>query len=112
MNQLLMDMFQLVDDRKAQDIIGIDFKNEHPMYDYFIIATAINEPMMIAIVDRVVKKCKELDILNYHIEGRGSEWVLIEVEGIVIHLFLPNTRLFYRLEQLFESDRKIDFYAI
>ena len=72
------------DDKKATDIILIDLTEASDVCDYFLIATANNRPQLDAVV-----------------EGKArSSWVLLDYGTLVCHIFLPETRDFYRLERL------------
>ena len=69
--------------------------------DYFVIATANNERQMKAIADELQKQLKKHSTLPLGVEGTPeSGWVLMDYNGVIVHLFSPAMRDFYRLEQL------------
>ena len=71
--------------------------------DYFVIATTDNERQMKAIGDEIQKQLKKQSILPLGVEGTpASGWVLMDYNGVIVHLFSPAMRDFYRLEKLWE----------
>lgn len=96
-------MVATLEDNKAEDIIVVDLKNKTDIADYMIIATGRSSKHVSSTADNIIEKVKELD-LNYHIEGMpNSEWVLIDLMDIIIHLFSKEKRQLYALEQLWQS---------
>lgn len=104
---MIRNIYDLVDSKKAEDITVIDFKNHHPLYDYFIIATVANDKMAAAVVKVLGDYAKENSI-NTRVEGKNSEWTLIDLSDVVVHLFTPQSRQFYSLERLFDSSFVVD----
>jgi len=91
-----------LEDNKAEDIVVIDLNGKTDIAEYMIIATGRSSKHVSSTADHIIKKVKELD-LNYHIEGMpNSEWVLIDLMDIIIHLFSKEKRQLYALEQLWQ----------
>jgi ribosome-associated protein len=90
------------DDKKATDIMLLDLSGQSDVCDYFLICTAANAHLMDAVVEDVVEKVKKnTGIKPFSVEGRaGSKWVLLDYGSLVVHVFQPETRDFYRLEKL------------
>ena len=76
--------------------------------DYFIIATANSNTHVRALADEVEYQLEEAGIMPDHIEGRSTGWVLLEYAGVVVHVFLEESRNYYNLERLWEDGTKID----
>ncbi len=96
-------------EKKGEDIKVLDMRNlEAAVANYFIICTGNSHPQVDALADSVdefVKKSTGENPLG--IEGReNSEWILIDYSDVVVHIFLPETRTFYKLENLW-SDANI-----
>lgn len=90
------------DDKKATDIVLIDLAEATDVCDFFLICTAANRPQLDAVVESVEEKvrtnCGEKPMA---VEGRaGSNWVLIDYGSVVVHVFKPEVRDFYRLDRL------------
>jgi len=90
------------DDKKATDILVLDLSGLSDVCDYFLICTAQNRPQMDAIVDGIREKvAKNCELHPISSEGRqGSSWVLIDYGAIVVHVFRPESREYFRLEKL------------
>jgi ribosome-associated protein len=93
----------LISDKKGADVLLLDTRPVSFLADYFVIATADNERQMKAIADDIQKQLKKDSILPLGVEGKpDSGWVLLDYNGVIVHLFNPAMRDFYRLEQLWE----------
>lgn len=72
--------------------------------DYFIIATADNDRQLKAIGDDIQKQLKKHKVLPLGVEGTPeSGWILLDYNGVIVHLFSSALRDFYQLEQLWEK---------
>lgn len=90
------------DDKKATDIVLIDLIGTTDVTDYFLICTGANNRQVDAIVDEVREKVqKNCGVRPSSTEGReGLSWVLVDYGSVVVHVFNPEARDFYRLEKL------------
>ena len=90
------------DDKKAQDIVELDLRGVVGYTDYFVICTGATERQVKAIHDGIHLGLKDTHgLLPRRVEGLGeSSWVLMDYLDVVVHVFTPQTRSFYRLEQL------------
>lgn len=97
------------DDKKATDLLLIDLTELSDVCEYFLICTAHNRPQLDAVVEAIEEKvrlnCGEKPL---SIEGKArSSWVLMDYGTVVAHVFLPETRDFYRLERLWGEAPRI-----
>ena len=97
-----------LDDKKANNIEVIKIDELTIVADYFIIATANSNTHVRALADEVEYQLEQDGILPDHIEGRSTGWVLLEYAGVVVHVFLEESRNYYSLERLWEDGTKID----
>lgn len=99
-----------IDDKKGSDIVIQDVSELLNVTDYFVIATGANNRRVDAIAEEVEEKLREMcDIKPISREGLDEgEWVLLDYGSIVVHIFQPATRDFYRLEQLWENAPTVD----
>ena len=98
------------DTKKATDIMVQEMTDLIGITDYFVIVTAANNRQVDAIVDEVEDKLREecsLKPLNRETSKDGS-WSLLDYGDIVIHVFQPETREYYRLESLWNEAPVID----
>jgi len=97
-----------LDDKKGNDIQIIKIEELTIVADYFIICTANSNTHVRALADEVEYQLEEAGIKADHIEGRATGWVLLEYKGVVVHIFLEESRNYYNLERLWEDAAKID----
>jgi ribosome-associated protein len=90
------------DDKKAQDIVELDLRGVVGYTDYFVICSGNSERQTKAIHDGIYMGLKDdHGMLPRRVEGVGeARWILMDYLDVVVHVFTPETREFYRLEQL------------
>ncbi len=90
-----------LEDIKGFDITTMDVRKLTNMTSYMIVASATSNRQAKAMGDNVREKMKEK---GYHIRGtegeKEGEWVLVDLNDIVVHIMVPATRAYYNLEQL------------
>jgi ribosome-associated protein len=90
-----------IEDIKGFDITVMDVRKLTSMTSYMIVASATSSRQAKAVADNVREKLKEK---GYHIRGtegeKEGEWVLVDLDDIVVHIMVPTTRAYYNLEQL------------
>ena len=102
-----------IDEKKGTDIVIQDVSKLLKVTDYFVIATGANNRRVDAIAEEVEDKLREqCGIKPISREGKDElEWVLLDYGCIVVHVFQPASRDFYRLKQLWEEAPTIDVAA-
>lgn len=112
MNDIIIDAIQEI---KGEHIVKLDLRSlsESPT-DYFIICDASSNTQINAIADNIQKRLKnELGILPSHFEGKvEAKWVLLDYFYTVVHVFYPETREFYELEDLWSDAKITEFKSI
>ncbi len=103
-SQLARQIVDIVEERKGTDIVLIDLRGFSPFTDYFVIATAENERQLRALLRAVEERLSEAGVEPHHIEGTPeSGWILIDYVDVIVHLFGPEEREFYRLESVWAN---------
>lgn len=93
-----------LEDFKAIDIQQIDVSGQNPLTDLFVVASGSSLRHIKSMADNLVVKAKEVGHPPLGVEGnRQAEWVLVDLNDIIVHLMLPQTRAFYNLEKLWET---------
>jgi len=93
-----------LDDMKAVNVKVLDVRGLTDIADTLIIASGNSDRHVRSIADRVVEKCKAAGFRPLGKEGaRDGEWVLVDLQDIVVHVMLPRVREFYGLERLWET---------
>lgn len=90
------------DAKKAEDIVLLDLSGLSDVCDCFLVCSARTNPQMDAVVEAIREKLQqEAGQKPLSVEGRaGSSWILMDYGPLVVHVFKPETRDFYRLESL------------
>ena len=92
---------QAASSRKAENPVALDLRGIASFTDCFLICTGNQTRQTQAICDAVVESLKDQGVRPGHIEGYDlGEWILIDYADLVVHVFTPETRLFYALEKL------------
>jgi len=89
-------------DRKAIDIVEIDLRGVSGYTDFFVVCSGNTDRQTRAIHDAIHKALKdEHGLLPRRVEGATEgRWILMDYLDVVVHIFTPDTRGYYRLEQL------------
>lgn len=96
-----------LEDYKATDIQQIDVSGQNPLTDVFVIASGNSTRHIKSMADNLIMKVKALGCPPLGVEGqRQAEWVLVDLNDVIVHLMLPKTRAFYNLEKLWEASRE------
>jgi ribosome-associated protein len=93
---------ELASDRKALEIVQLDVRGMIGYADYFVICTGRTDRQTRAIHDGIHQGMKSAHaLLPHRVEGlTEARWILIDYLDVVVHIFTPDTRAYYRLEQL------------
>ena len=103
--QLKQFAIQQLEDMKAKEITIIDVSNSSDVTDTMIICTGNSKRHVRSIAEQTALAAKKEGEAPLGIEGlEGSEWVLVDLGNIVIHVMQDETRQFYQLEKLWEQN--------
>lgn len=92
---------ELALERKAHDVVVLDLRGISSATDFFVIAGGTSDVQVKAIADHLVDELKKDGVRPEHVEGlRGGRWVLLDYVDFVVHVFHPQARQFYQLENL------------
>ena len=92
-----------LDDMKALEVKVLDVRELTDIADYMVIASGTSDRHVRSVAQRVVEKTKEAGFRPHGVEGQqDSEWVLIDLNEMIVHVMLPRVREFYGLEKLWD----------
>jgi ribosome-associated protein len=90
-----------LEDKKGENIILLDIQKIASFTDYFVICTGTSDRMLDALADGVMSKVRETHHKKGRKEGAGvGGWEVIDFGSVIVHLFAPEQRNYYKLEEL------------
>ncbi|WP_025821542.1 ribosome silencing factor [Shewanella marina] len=93
-----------IDDLKAKDVVTLDVSKLSTITDTLVICTGTSKTHVRAIAENMVLEAKNAGMQPLGIEGRDtSEWVLVDLGGVVLHVMQAETRELYQLEKLWSE---------
>ena len=96
---------KILDDNKAQNITCINLKNKSYIADYMVIASGTSSRHLQSLSEILVAQLKKLGIDNCRIEGKdSSDWKLVDAHDVIVHIFHPEKRKFYDLENMWSEE--------
>lgn len=96
-------------EKKAKDLVILSVKEISAFADYFIICSGTSDRQVRAIAAAIQENLKTADILPLGIEGEAAgQWVLMDYDDVIIHIFLDPVRAFYDLERLWSEAPRMD----
>ncbi len=106
--EVIKQVVEFLEDRKAEDIVALDLRELANIADYFIIATGANKPHLKALHDGLQRLFKNAGFKGYHKAGvPESGWMIMDYQGVMVHIFERELREFYDLEQLWKDAPKV-----
>jgi ribosome-associated protein len=92
-----------LDDMKALEVKFLDVRGLTDIADFMVIASGTSDRHVRSVAQRVVEKAKEAGFRPHGIEGQqDGDWVLIDLNEMIVHVMLPRVREFYGLEKLWD----------
>ena len=96
---------KILDNNKAQNIKSINLKNKSYIADYMVIASGTSSRHLQALSEILVEELKKLGLNDCRIEGKDSiDWKLVDTQDIIVHIFHPEKREFYDLENMWSEE--------
>lgn len=96
---------EALDDLKGRDSVTLDVREMTDITEYMVICTGTSNRHVKSLADNVALELKKRGCPPLGIEGvgAGSEWALVDLGDVVVHVMLPDTRDFYDLERLWST---------
>jgi ribosome-associated protein len=105
-SRIVKTIIAAIHDKKGEAVVSLDLKGiPEAVTDFFIICQAGSMPQVRAIAEQVRENVwKECQERPHHEEGLGAmQWVIVDYVNVVVHIFLPEARRFYRLEEMWSD---------
>jgi len=102
---LLPIILNSLDDDQAQEVVSIDLHGKSPMADTMVVCSGRSQRHVSAMADHILRKLKEAGLGRAQVEGLPhADWVLIDAGDVVVHLFRPEVREFYKIERMWSVE--------
>jgi ribosome-associated protein len=100
---------EVIADKKGEDLLLLDIRDISILADYFVIGSTTSERQARAIIEDIKQETKQaFDVRPLNVEGEAAiGWVLMDYGGVVVHLFTPEMRAYYDLEELWRAGRVV-----
>jgi ribosome-associated protein len=105
-SKIIKTIIAAIQEKKGTNIISLDLRKiDEAVSDFFIVCEADSQPQVRAIAENVEERVREkCDEKPYHHEGyQALQWVLIDYVNVVVHVMQPETRKFYKLEEMWSD---------
>ena len=97
-----------LEEKKGEDILLLDLRGVTDFCDYFVLCTGTSDRMLDGLADDLIRRIKTSHKLKGHLEGRSRDgWLLVDYGDVVVHLFSPDQREYYALEELWEGGKPL-----
>jgi ribosome-associated protein len=101
---------RVAEENRGRDVVVLDMREVSSLFDYFVLASGTSRRQLHAMseeIDRVLEQ--ELGDRRLGIEGyQQSRWILLDYGDVVVHLFEPETRAYYAIEQLWAAAKRVE----
>jgi ribosome-associated protein len=103
---LLEELVEVLLNKKAQDVLTLDLNGISSFTDFFLIATGETDRQTHALCEGLIETLNERGVL-FQVEGtEQTHWILVDLGSIVVHLFTPELRAYYTLEDFWSQAQK------
>ena len=101
---------RVAEDNKARDVLVLDMRGITPIYDYVVLATGASRRQIHTLAEEIDAALRALGDRRSTIEGyEASNWVVQDYGDLVVHVFDPDTREYYALEELWADAPRVDW---
>ena len=94
-----------LDENKGTDIVDIDLRTKSSIADYMVVATGTSSRHVASLAQKVMEEAnKQFPGRKQRVEGMSeADWVLVDLQDVILHVFRPEVREFYSLEKMWSS---------
>ena len=97
-----------LDDGKAEEIVTLDLRGKSSIADYMVVASGRSTRQVTALAEQVASKLKDMGLGRVSIEGKTQgDWVLLDAGDVIVHIFRPEVREFYKLEKMWSGPTEL-----
>jgi ribosome-associated protein len=91
----------VLEEKKGEDVLLMDIREIADFADYFVMCTGTSDRMLQGLANDLMKNIRKEKQIHGRVEGAAEDgWILIDFGDVIVHLFSPDRRKYYRLEDL------------
>ena|ERR1035437_271079 len=99
---------EIASDKQASNILLLDMRDVCSFTDYFVLCSGDSQRQLSAIQDEITTALKEEGVVPHHSEGgEDSGWLVLDFGNIIVHIFDPQEREFYNLDELWSKAKTV-----
>ncbi|MDC1382084.1 ribosome silencing factor [Candidatus Puniceispirillum sp.] len=111
--QILRLITTSLEDDKAENILTISLDAKSAMADYMVVASGVSSRQITAMAQHLEFKLKQKKVDVLGMEGlRQADWILIDANDVIVHIFRPEVREFYGLERMWANDTSAEIVQV
>ena len=101
---------RVASDNKARDVAILDMRGITPLYDFFVLATGSSRRLVHTLTEEIDAALRDQGDHRSSIEGyEASTWIVQDYGDVMVHVFSPQTREYYAIEDLYADAPRIDW---
>jgi ribosome-associated protein len=105
---LARSLVRALEEKKAEEILLLDVQERCPFADYFLLCSGTSERMLRALAETVAEAAHKEFRVSARQEGHAdSGWILVDLKSVIVHIFSPQRREFYDLEEIWKDGKVI-----
>ena len=111
--ELALQIADAAEDKKAEDIVLLNVSEVSYLADYFVIITGFSGTQVKAIAESIDRRVEEkYNRLPVRVSGkREGNWIVLDYEDVIVHIFLPEEREYYNLEAFWGHAERIEYVS-
>ena len=111
-NKILETAIKALDEKKAIDLSAIKVSDLTVITEYFIMASATSSTHVRALAEETEDKLSKAGEEPLHIEGKATNWILLDYGSVIIHVFTKDAREFYNLDHIWNDGEQVELSNI
>jgi ribosome-associated protein len=101
---------RVAEDNKAKDIVVLDLRGLTPLYDFFVLVTGASRRQMHTLADEIEAALRAVGDRRLSMQGyQGSRWIVEDFGDVMVHVFDPEAREYYSLDDLWADAVRVDW---
>ena len=104
--QMAEKIMEICENVKAEEIVKYDVRDSSQLADFYVICSGNSDPHLKALKDKVDEAMSEAGVEPTTVDSApGSRWIIMDYSEVILHIFHPETRAFYKIEELWKSKK-------